>query len=103
MTVSSSAASHPWLGGIKGSSPSPVFIGRSKGFASDRVLHRQPVPALTFPQFLEAIRLLAEDIVGHPQVLVSVETVMWSIFYDMVAVGCPLPKEKSLALSKAAS
>eukprot|EP00955_Chlamydomonas_euryale_P095030 364906-Chlamydomonas_euryale.AAC.12 len=30
--------------------------------------HRAPAPTLSFPQFLEALRLVAEDLVGHPAV-----------------------------------
>jgi hypothetical protein len=54
-------------------------------------VHRQPAPSLTFPQFLEALRLVAEDLVGHPQVLSSAELAMWSILHDVALLMCVLP------------
>ncbi|GAX76157.1 hypothetical protein CEUSTIGMA_g3601.t1 [Chlamydomonas eustigma] len=94
--VASSTSGTPWMGGLPRGAPTPVSLRvrpESGSPASERVLHRQPVPTLTFPQFLEAIRLVAEDIIGHPQVLVSVEMTLWSIFHDMVDIGCPLHGE----------
>ena len=70
--VSPSASGTPWAGGGSRGAPSPVSFGgqqhQSSGRSGGASAHRQPVPTLTFPQFLEALRLLAEDIIGHPQV-----------------------------------
>ena len=71
--ISPSASGTPWKGGGGKGAPSPVSFSRPQSTASSPgggsgPVHRQPVPTLTFPQFLEAIRLLAEDIIGHPQV-----------------------------------
>ena len=54
----------------------PSIYGRpgSSGAASSRAAgqgkggHRPPTPTLNFVQFMEAIRLICEDLVGHPQV-----------------------------------
>lgn len=52
--------------------------------------HRAATPTLSFPQFLEALRLVAEDIKGHPHDLAHVEDNLWHILHDVVNPGCPL-------------
>lgn len=48
--------------------PSPITLARKYDSVPGMYAHRPATPTLTYPQFLEAIRLIAEDIVGHPQV-----------------------------------
>jgi hypothetical protein len=54
--------------------------------------HRKPVATLNFPQFLEALRLVAEDMIGHPAVSEGCMA-LWDgrgdggVVYESVAVG----------------
>lgn len=70
--------------------PSPIIFAAPEPVTCQYV-HRTPVPTLTFPGFLEALRLLAEDMVGHPQILASVELALWTILHDVAVLQCPLP------------
>lgn len=55
------------------------------------------MPRLTFTQFLEAMRLVAEDMKGHPHDLPLVEHNLACILHDLVLPGCPLAHSKSFA------
>lgn len=76
------AALHPMLGSLSTTppgthmtstvgAPSPITLARKYDSLPGMYAHRPATPTLTFPQLLEAIRLIAEDVVGHPQVGVS--------------------------------
>ncbi|KAG1658639.1 hypothetical protein FOA52_007573 [Chlamydomonas sp. UWO 241] len=83
------------------SRPGGGGAGSSSGGGSG---HRRPVPTLTFPQFLEALRLLSEDYVkfspadrgppqpprAHLQLLTDVEGFLWSVLFHLAKLGCPL-------------
>mmetsp|Transcript_30016 Transcript_30016/g.76435 ORF Transcript_30016/g.76435 Transcript_30016/m.76435 type:complete len:108 (-) Transcript_30016:238-561(-) len=93
-SVGPSASGTPW---------SPAALQLNAHASKGSKTHRPPTPTLNFIQFLEAIRMVAEDLVGHPQVLVNVEVALWSILRDMVSVGCPLPPNKQPQMFKAKS
>lgn len=68
--------------------------------------HRPAVPTLNFVQFLEALRLLAEDMVGHPQVRLNNSDSMQadvSVWAKSMAVrhgyrwGCGLERQGRLS------
>ncbi|KXZ48728.1 hypothetical protein GPECTOR_25g312 [Gonium pectorale] len=59
--------------------------------------HRPPVLSLTFVQFLEALRLAAEELVGHPVTNDEVDAVLLSILADICARPAPQPDGTSMA------
>ena len=76
-----------WMGGVEGSAPSPLLFSKFGPSPSDSPSHRPPVPSLGFIQFLEALRLLAEDLIGHPTVQVAAEVALLTILHDAISAG----------------
>eukprot|EP00195_Chlamydomonas_chlamydogama_P000459 CAMPEP_0202917754 /NCGR_PEP_ID=MMETSP1392-20130828/71759_1 /ASSEMBLY_ACC=CAM_ASM_000868 /TAXON_ID=225041 /ORGANISM="Chlamydomonas chlamydogama, Strain SAG 11-48b" /LENGTH=622 /DNA_ID=CAMNT_0049610613 /DNA_START=267 /DNA_END=2135 /DNA_ORIENTATION=- len=93
-TVGPSASGTPWAVGLRRTSSAggPASPRGGEGPATG-YSHRAPVPTLNFVQFLEAMRLVAEDLIGHPNVLVNVEMALWRLLHESISVGCPAPKE----------
>ncbi|PNW88198.1 hypothetical protein CHLRE_01g018700v5 [Chlamydomonas reinhardtii] len=71
-------------GGPATSSPPASPSGRTGG-------HRAPVLALSYVQFLEALRLLAEEMVGHPVTNAKVDAVLLAMLSDITAE--PFPRQ----------
>ncbi|GIM01782.1 hypothetical protein Vretimale_6565, partial [Volvox reticuliferus] len=53
--------------------------------------HRPSRLVLTFPQFVEALRLVAEEAGGHPTRTAAAERALLRIVHDIVREGCPRP------------
>ncbi|KAG2483619.1 hypothetical protein HYH03_017499 [Edaphochlamys debaryana] len=58
--------------------------------------HRAARLALTFPQFLEALRLVAEEVGGHPTTTLLSEQILIRMIHDIVREGCPRPDPTTL-------
>ncbi|GIL50079.1 hypothetical protein Vafri_6408 [Volvox africanus] len=77
-----SARSVPYGGGAGGGSSAAAARGQQ---------HRPSRLVLTFPQFIEALRLVAEEAGGHPTRTAAAERALLRIVHDIVREGCPRP------------
>ncbi|KXZ55374.1 hypothetical protein GPECTOR_3g501 [Gonium pectorale] len=68
----------------------------ASGAAAAARAHRPARLCLTFPQFLEALRLVAEQACGHPASTAGAELALLRIVHDLVREGCPLPDPTTL-------
>ncbi|KAG2493675.1 hypothetical protein HYH03_008189 [Edaphochlamys debaryana] len=88
-------------------SPPPSPSGRESltaaGTVGARQGHRPPVLCLTFVQFIDSLRLLAEEAVGHPVQNDMVEAVLLFIVGDIASSPFPQPDGTSAGAAAASA